>query len=172
MGQFSDKSDYHYQCLRCNVDLLKMIQLGITLFSPAGELPPAQSNDPTHPAASYHNNLLPCPFTWQFNFKFSLTDDMYSEPSINLLKQSGLDFEQHDRNGIDPEEFGSLLISSGLVLDEDVYWISFHGGYDFGYLMKIMLCKPLPDDEREFRGYLDKFFPSLYDIKYLLKSAT
>ena len=36
IGQFTTKADYHYQTLRCNVDLLKMIQLGITLFKPDG----------------------------------------------------------------------------------------------------------------------------------------
>ena len=88
-----------------------------------------------------------------------------------MLQKAGIDFEIHEKNGIDPLEFGALLISSGLVLDDDVHWISFHSGYDFGYLMKIMLCKPLPDDEFEFHKLLMIFFPSLYDIKFLLKHA-
>lgn len=88
-----------------------------------------------------------------------------------MLTKAGIDFALHEKNGIDPHEFGALLISSGLVLDQDVHWISFHSGYDFGYLMKIMLCKPLPDDEAEFHKLLMIFFPSLYDIKFLLKHA-
>ncbi|KAI9750155.1 MAG: hypothetical protein M1815_001945 [Lichina confinis] len=173
MGTFTTKADYHYQCLRCNVDLLKIIQLGITLFTLDGELPPP------HPAessgvngSSYPNNLMPYPCTWQFNFRFSLETDMYAQASIDLLQKSGLDFQLHEKNGIDPLEFGSCLITSGLVLTEDVRWISFHSGYDFGYLMKIMLCKPLPDDEREFRKLMNIFFPSIYDIKYLMKHAS
>lgn len=173
MGAFRGKSDYHYQCLRCNVDLLKIIQLGITLFSEDGDTPPATSQmiDIDLPGSRRNGGVVQLPFTWQFNFKFSLKEDMYSEHSIEALKQAGVDFQGLERDGIDPFEFGSLLISSGLVCDEDVRWISFHGGYDFGYLTKLLICKALPDDEREFDMLMKKWFPSIYDIKYLLKYA-
>lgn len=55
IGTFKGSSDYHYQTLRCNVDLLKLIQLGITLSDENGELPPP-------------NEVC----TWQFNFSFSV----------------------------------------------------------------------------------------------------
>lgn len=96
---------------------------------------------------------------------------MYAQESTSMLAKAGIDFAMHEKNGIDPFDFGALLISSGLVLVDDVHWISFHSGYDFGYLMKIMLCKPLPEDEEEFHKLLKIFFPSLYDIKYLMKHA-
>ena len=96
---------------------------------------------------------------------------MYAQDSIELLTKSGLDFPRHAEQGIDVFKFGELLISSGLVLLDDVKWISFHSGYDFGYLVKIMMCKPLPVEEAEFRQFLNKFFPSLYDIKFLMKSC-
>lgn len=169
IGSFTNKADYHYQTLRCNVDLLKMIQLGITLFSPEGEVPPATATDANGHA--YGNALVPAPCTWQFNFRFSLENDMYAQESTTMLAKAGIDFSMHEREGIDPFEFGSLLISSGLVLLDDVHWVSFHSGYDFGYLMKIMLCKPLPESEEEFHKLLNIFFPSLYDIKYLMKHA-
>ncbi|PGH32855.1 CCR4-NOT transcription complex subunit 7/8 [[Emmonsia] crescens] len=168
MGSFTTKADYHYQTLRCNVDLLKMIQLGITLFSEDGEVPPATAQDAN---AQYGANLVPAPCTWQFNFRFSLEGDMYAQESTSMLAKAGIDFAMHEKNGIDPHDFGALLMTSGLVLVDDVHWISFHSGYDFGYLMKIMLCKPLPDDEQEFHKLLTIFFPSLYDIKYLMKHA-
>ena len=176
MGSFRGKSDYHYQCLRCNVDLLKIIQLGITLFTEDGEQPPStsQSSDSgmdMQGSRKYNGSGGQLPCTWQFNFKFSLKDDMYSEVSIEALKQAGVDFTRLDVDGIDPADFASLLISSGLVCDEDVRWISFHGGYDFGYLTKLLICQPLPDDEREFDMLMKKFFPSIYDIKYLMKHA-
>ena len=172
MGNFTTKADYHYQTLRCNVDLLKIIQLGITLFSADGELPPPHPSESGVNRSSYQNNLMQYSCTWQFNFRFSLDHDMYAEASIDLLQKSGLDFQMHEKNGIDAVEFGSFLITSGLVLNEDVRWISFHSGYDFGYLLKIMLCKPLPDDELEFRKLMNIFFPSIYDIKYLMKHAS
>lgn len=96
---------------------------------------------------------------------------MYAQDSIELLTKSGIDFPRHAEQGIDVFKFGELLISSGLVLIDDVKWISFHSGYDFGYLVKIMMCKPLPSEESEFRQFLNKFFPSLYDIKFLMKSC-
>jgi CCR4-NOT transcription complex subunit 7/8 len=169
IGQFTTKADYHYQTLRCNVDLLKMIQLGVTLFRPDGSLPPG---DPPSPSKFPSMSNVVAPYTWQFNFKFSLESDMYAHESTAMLSKAGIDFDRHSKQGIEPESFGAYLISSGMVLDPDVHWISFHSGYDFAYLMKLMICKPLPDDEADFHIYLDKFFPSLFDIKFMLKHAS
>ncbi|KAG9236746.1 ribonuclease H-like domain-containing protein [Amylocarpus encephaloides] len=172
MGQFNGKSDYHYQCLRCNVDLLKIIQLGITLFNEDGESPPASMDfsDMPGPGRKYGTKQQ-IPHTWQFNFKFSLETDMFAQASIEALQSAQVDFDRLDKEGIDPFDFGALLIGSGLVCDEDVHWISFHGGYDFGYLTKVLLRLPLPDDEVEFDRFMKKFFPSIYDIKFLMKHA-
>ena len=51
---------------------------------------------------------------------------MYAQDSIDLLSKSGIDFKKHDEQGIDVETFGELLISSGLVLLDNVKWVSFH----------------------------------------------
>ncbi|CAO1631946.1 unnamed protein product [Sympodiomycopsis kandeliae] len=152
IGTFKGSSDYHYQTLRCNVDLLKLIQLGITLCDEEGNHPPGVS-------------------TWQFNFRFSVTDDMCAPDSLELLNKAGLDFDRHDKLGIDVEYFGELLITSGLALFEDVKWVSFHSGYDFGYLVKVVSCAPLPPTEAEFFQLLRVWFPSIYDIKYLMRSC-
>lgn len=53
-------------------------------------------------------------------------DDMYAQDSIDLLAKSGIDFARHEEYGIDVETFGELLMSSGLVLLDDVKWVSFH----------------------------------------------
>jgi hypothetical protein len=45
---------------------------------------------------------------------------MYAQDSIELLKQSGIDFAQNEARGIDVHKFGELLMSSGIVLNEDV----------------------------------------------------
>lgn len=170
MGAFTTRTDYHYQTLRCNVDLLKIIQLGITLFDENGEMPPTHAPE-EFGISGYRNNLLPCPSTWQFNFKFSASEDMCNQESIKFLTEHGLELEQHEQNGIDPFEFGAMLITSGMAMFEDVRWISFHSGYDFAYLVKLMLCKELPEDESEYRNLLNLYFPSIYDIKYMVKHA-
>ena len=107
IGNFKNSSDYHFQTLRCNVDLLKIIQLGLTFTNAKGQLP-----DGIH--------------TWQFNFQFKLSDDMYAQNSIDLLTKSGIDFKRHEEYGIDVLDFGELLITSGLILSDDVKWITFH----------------------------------------------
>jgi CCR4-NOT transcription complex subunit 7/8 len=152
IGHFRGASDYHYQTLRCNVDLLKIIQLGLTFSDENGRLPPGVS-------------------TWQFHFKFSLSQDMYAQDSIDLLAKSGVDFKKHEERGIDIHYFGELLISSGFVLTNEVRWISFHSGYDFGYLLKLLTCMPLPLEESGFFSLLRLYFPCIYDIKYLMKSC-
>lgn len=174
MGNFRGKSDYHYQCLRTNVDMLNVIQIGITLFNEAGEVPPARPNSGDGMDAGTmgkRGNQASLPFSWQFNFKFSLKDDMYNEKSIESLQTAGIDFNALERDGIDPHDFAALLIPSGLVLDENVHWISFHGGYDFGYLTKLLMCKELPNDEGDFDTLMKTYFPSTFDVKHLMKFA-
>lgn len=144
IGEFRSTVDYQYQLLRCNVDLLKIIQLGLTFMNEDGDYPAGTT-------------------TWQFNFKFNLTwvnsshrtrstsllcffspvqtsfllccwifffapcrEDMYSQDSIDLLQNSGLQFKKHEEEGIDTLYFAELLMTSGLVLCENVKWLSFH----------------------------------------------
>lgn len=152
IGCFKNSHDYHYQTLKCNVDLLKIIQLGLCFCDEDG-------------------NLLPGTCTWQFNFKFNLSEDMYAQDSIDLLAKSGIDFKEHDAKGIDVNDFGEILMTSGIVLNEDVKWISFHSGYDYGYLLKVLTCQALPKEESEFFELLRTYFPCVYDIKYLMKSC-
>lgn len=53
-------------------------------------------------------------------------EDMYSQDSIDLLQNSGLQFKKHEEEGIDTLYFAELLMTSGLVLCENVKWLSFH----------------------------------------------
>jgi CCR4-NOT transcription complex subunit 7/8 len=176
IGNFAgSKAEYHYQTLRCNVDLLKPIQLGITVWTSEGELPPQQP-DPAlisqlNGKSPYPNNLMYLPCTWVFNFKFNLNEDMFSEPSINLLEQSGVEFEKNREMGIELDAFGSLLTTSGLVFSDEVNWLSFHSGYDFGYLIKLLTAQGLPEDQSGFFDIVGTYFPKLWDIKFLLRHA-
>lgn len=151
IGEFRSTSDYQYQLLRCNVDLLKIIQLGITFMDDQGKTPPV--------------------FCYQFNFKFNLTEDMYAQDSIDLLQKSGIQFKKHEEEGIDVNDFAESLMTSGVVLSEQVRWLSFHSGYDFGYMLRMLTDMNLPEEEEDFFGILRIFFPSIYDVKYLMKSC-
>ena len=152
VGNFRSTADYHFQTVRCNVDLLKLIQLGLTFCDDRGNLPKGVC-------------------TWQFNFKFSLIEDMYAQDSIDLLARSGINFEKHEKDGIEPEVFAEYLMTSGVILSDNVKWISFHSGYDFGYLLRLLMNCNLPSEEGGFFDMLDMYFNIVYDIKYLMKSC-
>lgn len=57
------------------------------------------------------------------------------------------------------------LITSGLCLNPNLHWITFHGGIDFGYLLRILLGHDLPNDEANFLESLNSYFQNFYDIK-------
>uniref|UniRef100_A0A915EFX7 poly(A)-specific ribonuclease n=1 Tax=Ditylenchus dipsaci TaxID=166011 RepID=A0A915EFX7_9BILA len=119
VGSFLNKEDFNYKQLYCNVNVLKLIQVGFTFVDSSGCLPP--KND-----------------IWQFNFHFDLDKDMFSEASIELLKTAGFNFDRHRNEGISMMEFGELLTISGLLADKRITWITFHSSFDFGYLIKSM----------------------------------
>jgi CCR4-NOT transcription complex subunit 7/8 len=148
----SDLSDdFYYKSLKLNVDSLKLIQLGITLSNEKGE--------------------YPTPYrTWQFNFEFDYTKDKSSQSSMLLLMSSGIDFNKMKKNGINHKKFIELFKNSGLVLNPNIHWISFHGSYDFAYLLSNLLGNSLPKNEKEFTQILGLFFPNHYDIRILVKS--
>ena len=64
-------------------------------------------------------------FSDLYLFFFS-REDMYAQESIDLLRKSGIQFDRHETDGIDPNDFAELLISSGVVLMDDINWLSFH----------------------------------------------
>ena len=114
----SRTSDYGYQLVKVNVDELKLIQLGITLFDKNGNTPSGVC-------------------TWQFNFKFDVDLDRSLKQSINVLRDSGINFEKHKTEGIDHHTFSLFLNSSELVMNTSKTWICFQGNQDFGYLHKV-----------------------------------
>ena len=142
--------DFYYKTLKLNVDSLKLIQLGITLSNSKGEYP-----------QPYH--------TWQFNFEFDYLKDIYSQSSLKLLIQSGLNFNKLKTDGINHKKFFEIFKNSGLVLNPRIFWISFHGSYDFAYLLNNLMGNTLPPNENDFTKILSAFFPNHYDIRILVK---
>ena len=147
-----DYPEIAYQTLRVNVDMLKLIQLGLSFTDGKGNWA----------------NGCTC---WQFNFKFDTDADIHAHDSIELLKTSGIDFERFQQQGIDVPHFGELMMMSGLVLNEEVKWVSFHSSYDFGYLLKTLSCQELPLEEAPFMELLHTYFPYIYDVKYMMTAV-
>lgn len=152
VGNFDSPTMFYYQSLRVNVNMSKLIQVGLTLFNERGEVP---------------ENYC----TWQFNFSFSCATDIYISESIQLLEEGGINFDYLQLFGIDVNHFASLLLSSGLVQNPDVRWLAFHAGYDFGYLTKILYDADLPENVDEFLHRFHLLFPSLFDVKHLLRQT-
>ena len=145
----SISSDFYYQFIKTNVDKLKLIQLGITLTNAKGEQPPNTA-------------------TWQFNLKFDIDKDEHSQESINLLYNSGINFHKIKKEGISHSLFAEYLMVSGMVLNENIIWISFNGLSDFAYLLKLLIGDYLPNNTNDFLDLVKTYFPNAYDIKYMI----
>jgi len=150
LGHFEGNHDYNYQQMAVNVNMLKLIQVGLALMDADGNLPPTGD-------------------VWQFNFDFNLHDDPYSTESIELLRNAGFDFDRHKSEGICMDDFGKLLNMSGLLRDAGITWLTFQCGYHFGFLMRSLRGGDLPLEEAEFFQLHRAMFPHFFDLKLVLR---
>ena len=99
VGAYVASKEKEYDTLRANVDMLNIIQIGLTFCDENGNLAPG----------------CPC---WQFNFRFNLEEDIFAEDAIQLLRRAGIDFAAHATRGIDTEVFaaGKVLRNSQRVI--------------------------------------------------------
>lgn len=134
-----------YQALRENCDLLRPIQLGVSVSSRDGIL-----------------------FgTWCFNLCFDIAIDLYTEAAVTFLIAAGVDFPRHATEGIDPATFGRKFAASTLVGGQGCRpnWVTFQGWYDFGYILKLLTGWPLPEDVVAFDVMLTAFFPQRFELR-------
>uniref|UniRef100_A0A0N4ZNB8 poly(A)-specific ribonuclease n=1 Tax=Parastrongyloides trichosuri TaxID=131310 RepID=A0A0N4ZNB8_PARTI len=149
IGDFKSRKEFNFKRIICNVELLKVIQIGFTFFNADGSLPPGNP-------------------VFQFNFEFNIYEDYYSTKSIDLLQKSGIDFNKHQKDGISMDDFGELLTTSGLLANPKIIWLAFSSGFDFCYIIKTILCRHPPLDEMKFTRLINTLFPSSVDLKILL----
>jgi len=88
-----------------------------------------------------------------------------------MLHAHGVDFKRHRTEGIEMAEFAELLITSGIVLNDEIRWLSFHSSFDFSYLLNLLTNTPLPATETEFFNSILLFFPCIYDIKQMMRKV-
>ncbi|KAL1820976.1 hypothetical protein DCAR_0417347 [Daucus carota subsp. sativus] len=142
-----------YSLMKANVDASKLIQLGLTLSDPYGNLP-GFGTEMGH--------------VWQFNFReFDVDKDVQNISSIELLKRHGINFLWNKMYGVRSQDFARLFRG---CFGPRCTWVTFHGGYDFGYLVKALTNSDLPGDLGTFKGLLCRFFGnSMYDVKAIME---
>lgn len=69
--------------------------------------------------------------------------------------------------GIKSLNFADCLISSGLILNHEITWITFHGAFDYAYLLKALTNEELPSTQDQFMYLCKQFFPNTFDTKII-----
>ncbi|XP_016738489.1 probable CCR4-associated factor 1 homolog 7 isoform X2 [Gossypium hirsutum] len=146
VGNFKSSYDYHYQTLKDNVDMLKLIQLGLTFSDEKGNLPTCGTD-------KY------C--IWQFNFcEFNVDEDVFANDSIELLRQSGIDFKKHKEKGIDAMSLHGGLNKLAELLEVERVGICHQAGSD----SLLTSCTFRKLKENFFSGTLEKYSGVLYGL--------
>ncbi|XP_074562286.1 putative CCR4-associated factor 1 homolog 11 [Curcuma longa] len=153
-----------YDLIRANVDVLRIVQVGLTLSDAAGNLPYTLYNDGTFVR-----------YVWEFNFRdFDIDRDRYAPSSVELLKANDIDFQKNKAYGIDSRCFAMHLMTSDLLSlghFSIVSWVTFQGAYDFAFLVKMLNGdNKLPQTLHEFLALVRYYFGErVFDVKHLSK---
>uniref|UniRef100_A0A7N0ZQB0 poly(A)-specific ribonuclease n=1 Tax=Kalanchoe fedtschenkoi TaxID=63787 RepID=A0A7N0ZQB0_KALFE len=147
-----------YWLMKANIDLLGLIQVGFTLSDSAGNL---ATLGPQRTIVA-----------WEFAISdFDERIHPHNLESISMLKSRGLNFEFHRVEGILSYDFAQAMLDIGLVGGaNEVHWVTFHGAYDFGYLIKALTRSTLPDSLQDFLNLVRLYFGEhVYDVKHMIK---
>ncbi|KAL4442279.1 hypothetical protein ABPG74_005620 [Tetrahymena malaccensis] len=148
-GVLYQTAQTEYLKIKQNADNLNTIQIGLTFAK----------SDGTYPSAC----------TFQFNFAFNKDKDSCNKEAIKFLEESGIQFKDHARRGIQPADFAELMYSSGLLFNEDICWVTFHGGFDYCYFLKTLIDQKLPNTCKEFYEQQHHYFPLSVDVKLIIQ---
>ncbi|CAK9315324.1 unnamed protein product [Citrullus colocynthis] len=135
-----------YEDFRFNVNQTKLIQLGITASDNSGQIGG----------------------TWEFNFSdFDPQSDAHGPSSVSFLEDNGMDFQKLKKDGIPIRLFTANFLS--IIRKHNVFrWVTFHGLYDIGYLIKAMgLIAVLPESMEEFATVVVEGVGIVRDLKHM-----
>lgn len=97
------------------------------------------------------------------------------------MRECGVNFDACNQHGIETEDFSEYLMTSGLVLNPLVTWVSYNGLFDYGYLLRILTNAPLPiagpTPEKpdtplysKFLGTLELYLKRCFDLKAIVRA--
>lgn len=144
--------EYSYHSIKQTVDLVDCIQIGLSFADSSGRRP------------AYPN-------AFQFNFTFNHNTDVLLDSVIDSYLSCGFDFTRAETDGVDMADFGEILLNSGLLMNSNIYWITYHGCYELAYLLKALSGSVLPTCLDEFNKCLYDYFVSCYDVKCMLQTV-
>ncbi|XP_078429240.1 putative CCR4-associated factor 1 homolog 7 [Wolffia australiana] len=137
-----------YEDVQLNVNSMKIIQLGLSFFDAHGRRR-----------------------SWEINFSdfdLSSPSDLRWDASIELLKQSGVEFARTRAEGVDSAVLSGLLRGSKQwTRGPKPLWVTFHGLYDVAYLLKLLTRAPLPQSLRGFACLAGHCLGRVVDVKCL-----
>ena len=82
-----------------------------------------------------------------------------------MLRKAGIDFSALQKHGIQPLVLANALLKSGLLGNPSLQWVTFHGQYDYAYLIKLLTGNFLPSDLDSFLAQVEMYFPRHLDTK-------
>jgi len=152
----------NYAVMKANVDCMHLIQVGLTFSDYHGNLPTFGTS---------HR------FIWEFNFcEFDVTCHPHAPHSVALLQRQGMDFHKNRNLGVNIVQFVELMMISGLLCNSHIRWITFHGAYNFAYMIKVLnhrflhMQPLLPPNLGDFLQLVKFFFgQEIYDVKHLVR---
>ncbi|KAJ1257501.1 hypothetical protein BS78_10G001500 [Paspalum vaginatum] len=102
----------------------------------------------------------------QFNIRFDPAWRSPQHTGVKFLREvSRLALDDHAARGVPPLAFTTMLRDSGLLCNDRYIWSTYMGYTDIGFLLRLVLDEPLPEDRLAFSRQVQHLFPSLVDCK-------